>query len=70
MWIYELIKLLFETKTQKYENQMSMTAEKHQILENSLHDKEKTINENAKLLINYQIEVSHERYFEKMIKND
>lgn len=36
---------------------MSMSSEKHQILENQLNDKEKTINENSKLLINYQIEV-------------
>ena len=41
----------------KYENQMNMSSEKHQILENQLNDKEKTINENSKLLINYQIEV-------------
>lgn len=38
---------------------MSMSAEKYLILENSIHDKDKTINENSKLLINYQIEVSN-----------
>lgn len=36
---------------------MSMSSEKYLILENSLHDKEKSLNENSKLLINYQIEV-------------
>lgn len=46
-----------------------MSAEKYQILEISLHDKEKTLNENSKLLINYQIEVRFEQLNQQKKRN-